>query len=98
MKRLSVLGLTALLLVSACESERTLSDGKTYDCIGVGEDKEPTLKYKISGQNVAVAIIFSEMIAPPVVVLVSETYCPVSIREAAPPSPLKLPPAVVTKP
>ncbi len=47
------------------------------DCIGVAEDEDPTLKYEVDTGNIVLAVIFSEMIFPPLIVLLSETKCPV---------------------
>ena len=68
--------LTAVVLscifLTGCETRTEYGE-----CVGLGEDQNPTLHYKVSAQNVVVGILFSEMIAPPAVVLLSETYCPV---------------------
>jgi hypothetical protein len=45
-------------------------------CVGIGEHQNPKLYYKISGWNLAMGIIFFEMILPPILVAVDETYCP----------------------
>ncbi len=49
-------------------------------CVGLGEDKNPNLVYKVSAQNIAVAIIFFELILPPMFVAVDEFYCPVGFK------------------
>jgi hypothetical protein len=46
-------------------------------CIGIADDKDPNLVYKVSAWNVVVGIVFMGLIAPPVFVLVDEFYCPV---------------------
>jgi hypothetical protein len=81
MKLKNILLLGSLLILAACESSRTLSDGKSHECVGAFEDeaREPTIRYKASTQNILVAVVFSEMLVPPAVVILSETYCPVSI-------------------
>ena len=50
-------------------------------CVGVVDDRDPNLVYKLSAQNLAVAIIFFELIAPPVIVLADELYCPVGVKK-----------------
>ena len=50
------------------------------DCVGVVDERDPNLVYKLSAQNMAVAIIFFELIAPPVIVLADELYCPVGVK------------------
>lgn len=47
------------------------------ECVGLGEDKNPTLVYKLDAWNLVVGIVFFELIAPPVIVAVNETFCPV---------------------
>ena len=66
--------LVLLMLVSltACTSGNEL--GK---CIGVMDDKDPTLVYKYSARNIIVGVLFSSLIAPPVFVLIDELQCPV---------------------
>jgi hypothetical protein len=72
----------ALLFATACESQR---GGK--NCIGIGEDKEPGVKYEYSTQNIVVGIIFVETIFVPAIVLLKDIRCPVE----APPTPAAAP-------
>lgn len=72
--------LTAVLLIAALLAGCT-SKTEFGDCIGIAEEKKPNLQYKVSALNVALAIIFSETIVVPVVVLVSEVSCPVAKKE-----------------
>ncbi len=46
-------------------------------CIGAFDAQDPNLRYSANGINIAIGIIFFELIAPPVVVITSETLCPV---------------------
>ena len=46
-------------------------------CIGVGEDKDPKLVYKVSAWNLFVGFVFIEMLVPPIIVAVDQTFCPV---------------------
>jgi hypothetical protein len=47
------------------------------ECIGVLQDKKPDLEYKLSGWNTFLAIVFSETIVVPIVVVADEFQCPV---------------------
>ncbi len=61
-----------LIVLAGCTSSNEF--GK---CIGIGDERKPNLEYKISGWNVAMGIIFFEVIIPPILVLTDETFCPV---------------------
>jgi hypothetical protein len=61
-----------LLLLAGCESRTDYGR-----CVGLGEKQNPQLHYKVSARNVIVGVIFVELIAPPVYVVVDETFCPV---------------------
>lgn len=50
-------------------------------CVGLADDKDPKLTYKVSTGNLVVAVVFSEMIVPPIVVALNELYCPVEIKK-----------------
>lgn len=69
----------AMLLFScalvACESKTEY--GK---CVGMGEDelKDPNLRYKISTRNLIVGLVFIELLAPPVIVVLDKFECPVA--------------------
>jgi hypothetical protein len=82
MKR--ALMLFAALFVSACESSRTIPTkahpkGQEIRCVGVnGKHKVPGIDYDYSGRNVVIGILGIEMVAPPVVVLLSELECPIA--------------------
>lgn len=67
------LALAAALMLASCTSETEYGD-----CLGLAEDKDPKLKYETDVGNVILAIIFSETIVVPAVVLLSETVCPVA--------------------
>jgi hypothetical protein len=47
------------------------------ECIGVLQDKKPDLEYKLSGWNTFLAVIFSETIVVPIVVVADDFQCPV---------------------
>jgi len=65
-----------VVVLSGCES-------RTYfgPCVGVGEDKNPALKYKLSARNTVMALVFAPSVVVPIVVLVNETFCPVGEKQ-----------------
>lgn len=69
--------LTAILLIAALLAGCT-SKTEFGDCIGIADDKKPDLQYKVSVWNVVMAVIFSETIVVPIVVLMDKTSCPVA--------------------
>ena len=71
---LLVVGL--IVLLSGCTSKTELGD-----CVGIGDDKDPKLVYKLSAGNLFWAILGIELIAPPIIVAVDETFCPVRRRD-----------------
>lgn len=77
-KFLTVLGLGAALMMSACTSETAFGD-----CVGFDDDKDPALKYEISTRNVVLGIIFIETIIVPVVVALDEVECPIGKKAVA---------------
>ena len=67
--------LLAILLATSlvgCTSKTDLGP-----CIGINDKPDPNLEYKYSGWNIAMGIIFFEMIAPPIIVALDEVQCPV---------------------
>lgn len=69
----------AALLLSGCTTETDLGPR-----IGAFDERDPTLIYKVSVLNVALAVIFVETIIVPVVVVVDETVCPVAKKKVQP--------------
>lgn len=65
--------LAIIVLLSACTSRTEYGE-----CIGITDKEKPGLVYKVSAWNVALAILFFELILPPVFVLVDEFKCPVA--------------------
>ena len=74
MKKLFLLIITMLFLVS-CTSKTEFGN-----CIGIGEDKEPNLIYKVNTKNIVIGVVFFEMILPPIFVLADETLCPIGYK------------------
>ncbi len=66
----------ALVALAGCASETPV--GK---CVGIIEERDPRLEYKLSVRNVVVGIVFFELIIPPVVVLSDQLYCPVRAKQ-----------------
>lgn len=77
MKKLRSLGpfLLIAILLSGCTSHTEYGA-----CIGIADDKEPNLVYKVSAWNLFLGIIGFELIAPPIFVLVDQFYCPVAYK------------------
>lgn len=61
------------LLLTACTSETDLGQ-----CVGVMDDKDPTLQYKVSIWNAIVATFFVETFIVPVIYVTSYIQCPVA--------------------
>jgi len=74
MKKLTIL-FVVLVLLSGC-TKRT----EYGDCIGAFDDKNPTLLYRLSAWNLFVAVFFSSLIVPPIIVVADETICPVGYK------------------
>jgi len=68
----TVLALFMMVSLMGCASRTEF--GK---CVGVMQDKDPTLTYEYSTRNIVVGTIFSGMVFPPVLVLLKELECPV---------------------
>jgi hypothetical protein len=75
MKKILLIALAAMFL-AGCTSHTEYGE-----CIGVADDKDPALHYKIDVWNAVLAGIFFETIVVPVVVLATEISCPVGKRE-----------------
>ena len=71
MKRIAVIIITGFILCGCTTST------EYGPCIGIADDKNPSLTYKVSAWNLVVGTFFMGFIAPPVYVLVDQFYCPV---------------------
>ena len=67
-----LLAILALVVLSSCTDKTEFGP-----CIGAFDDKRPDLVYKASANNIFWGIVGWEIIAPPVIVLLEQTYCPV---------------------
>lgn len=70
-KMIFILALAATVL-GGCTSSTEYGD-----CIGFDDDEVPGLKYDVSSKNVAIGVIFSAFIVPPLIVLFDELRCPI---------------------
>jgi hypothetical protein len=67
-----------LLIALACVALTGCTTRTEYgECVGLADDKDPTLHYKVSAWNVFLGVVFIEAILPPIVVAVDDTFCPV---------------------
>lgn len=72
MKTLVLVSMLVLTMLTGCTSRTEYGE-----CIGIADDKDPNLVYKVSAWNLILGVIFIEAIVPPVIVLANETSCPV---------------------
>jgi hypothetical protein len=73
MKKIVLLALVFLL--TACTTHTEYGP-----CVGIADEKNPNLVYKVSAWNLIVGVFFFQLVAPPIVVVVDEFYCPVGIK------------------
>ena len=66
----------AIVLLSGCESRTNYGT-----CVGIGDHQQKNLEYRISPRNIVVGVVFFELVAPPVIVLFDETYCPIGNKD-----------------
>lgn len=66
------------LFLTGCTSKTEFGN-----CIGIGDDKKPDLIYKVSSSNIIIGILLMELIAPPIVVLADEFYCPIAKKSCS---------------
>jgi len=78
--RAGFLGLILLANTAGCRSRTDYGE-----CVGINDaDRRPTLHYRLSTRNLVLGIIFVETIFAPLIVLLSEMYCPDGPATAAP--------------
>ena len=73
-----ILAIAALGLLFGCTSHTEFGP-----CIGAFDDKNPKLEYKVSAWNLFIGILFIELIAPPIFVIVDETLCPIVTKASS---------------
>lgn len=66
-----------LLALAGCVSKTTYGP-----CVGLNGGEDSTLVYHGSERNIAMGIIFSELIVPPIKVALDEYKCPVGRKPA----------------
>lgn len=75
MKRLFAILLIAVML-AGCTTHT-----KYGDCVGLGDDQNKNLHYKLSGWNLAIGIIFFETVVVPIVVILDDAVCPIGPKQ-----------------
>lgn len=68
----SLLALVAVAMLAGCTTRTEYGA-----CIGLSDDRNPELTYKLSSWNVFLGIIFIETIIAPIMVVNDSLYCPV---------------------
>jgi hypothetical protein len=71
-KKLTIFVLLAAALLSGCTTRTEFGP-----CAGAFDEKDPKLTYKLSTWNLVLAVVFFEVIVPPIVVIADETTCPI---------------------
>ena len=75
MKKILLIALAAMFLAGCTENTQY------GDCIGIADEKDPTLIYKVDTWNAVLGIVFIETVIVPIIVLTTETFCPVGKKE-----------------
>jgi hypothetical protein len=71
----------AVLLLAAAGCDKATPLGP---CVGLNGVERPELRYEYSAKNIILGIVFFEVVAPPVIVVLNELKCPVSTKAARP--------------
>jgi hypothetical protein len=74
--------LALILLLSGCVDKT-----KYGMCVGITEEKNPTLNYKVSEDNLFWALLGFETVIVPAIVLANEFSCPISAKTSEQPLP-----------
>lgn len=77
----ALLAVLMFVNLAGCNDGKTI-DGKYVECIGAFDDPDPEYVYSTDGWNIAMAIIFFEIIVPPIVVIANKTKCPTRKKKA----------------
>lgn len=72
----TIIIIITLLFLVACTSKNELGL-----CVGLNGKEDPSLEYRYSAWNIAMGIIFVELIVPPIIVALDELKCPVSKKD-----------------
>lgn len=76
-KFISTVLIVSLLSLTACTNSTEYGE-----CIGINDQENPALHYKYSAWNIALAIIFSETIFVPLIVIFDDLKCPEGPRKS----------------
>ena len=74
MKKILLIALATIFL-AGCTSRTEYGQ-----CIGLGDDENPALRYKVSIWNTFLGIVFVETVIVPIIVVVDELECPVGVK------------------
>ena len=70
--------IVAMLLALALFTTGCRSHTEYGECIGVGDEPEPELVYRVDVRNAVLGILFFETIVVPVIWLADEFKCPIA--------------------
>ena len=77
----SMLALTLAACAAGCNESKVV-DGKEVQCVGLDSANENTkYAYRLDTWNVVLAVVFSETIVVPVIVVLDDLYCPVALKD-----------------
>ena len=68
--------LVLTLTAQACKTESA-----TGPCVGLADEKDDGIKYELSYRNLWLALIFSETLIVPFVVITKQLECPVEVKQ-----------------
>ncbi len=71
--------LVCSLLAIGCSSDKVIN-GRTYEPIGLLDDKDKCIRYRVVAGNIFWSIIFSETIIVPIYLIGTSIYEPVDIK------------------
>lgn len=71
MKTLLIILLLSLLL-AGCTTSTAYGP-----CVGIADEKDTKLVYKVSAWNLLMGVFFWEIVIPPIVVIADEVQCPI---------------------
>lgn len=69
-----------MLFTVSCRQEVVIENGQTLQCVGLFDDKNPKLIYKIDTYNIIIGAFFINLVFPPIIVIVDEFFCPIGYK------------------
>lgn len=75
MKYIIIVMMICSLFMISCKSKTEYGN-----CIGALGTEKPELEYEYSMRNIILAVVFSEMIMPPILVTLNQYKCPVGMK------------------